>query len=62
MARKVFIAYIVYVAVVFLVNTYLLKEQFTDAIVKAVLSGVVFTMFYYIILARQEKRKDEEKK
>lgn len=62
MARKVFIAYIVYVAVVFLANTYLLKEQFTDAIVKAVLSGVVFTLIYYVILARQEKRKDEAKK
>jgi len=62
MARKVLIIYIVYVVIVFLVNTYILKESYSDALVKAVLSGVIFTTIYYIITARAAKRADENKK
>jgi uncharacterized MnhB-related membrane protein len=61
MVRKIFIAYVIYVAVVFLANTYIFKEEFIDAVVKAVLSGVVFTFIYFVILAKAEKRKNEEK-
>ena len=60
MVRKVFIAYFVYIVVVFFINTYILKENYSDAIIKSVISGVVFTTLYYIILVRAEKRQKEE--
>jgi len=61
MARKIFIAYIIYIAIIFLVNDYILKENYVDAIVKAVLSGVVFAALYAIVLSRAAKRQDEKK-
>jgi hypothetical protein len=60
MVRKVFVAYFVYVVVVFFINTYILKENYSDAIIKSVISGVIFTTLYYIILVRAEKRRAEE--
>jgi predicted cation transporter len=52
----------VYTIIVFLINTYFFKEDYTDALLKAVLSGVVFTAIYAIITMRNEKRQEEEKK
>ena len=60
MVRKVFAAYFIYVVVVFFINTYIFKENYSDAIIKSVISGVVFTTLYYIILVRAEKRQAEE--
>jgi uncharacterized membrane protein (GlpM family) len=59
MARKLFIAYFVYVAVVFLFNSYIMN--YADAIIKAVISGVIFTGIYAILLFRAEKREKEKK-
>jgi membrane associated rhomboid family serine protease len=61
MARKIFIAYLIYTVIIFLVNSYILKENYVDAIVKAVLSGVVFAALYAIVLSRAAKRQDENK-
>jgi len=57
MARKIFIVYLVYTVVVFLSNTYLFKENYSDALIKAVLSGVIFTAVYAFISMRSEKRR-----
>jgi galactitol-specific phosphotransferase system IIC component len=62
MARKILLVYAVYTIIVFLINTYFFKEDYTDALLKAVLSGVVFTAIYAIITMRNEKRQEEEKK
>jgi galactitol-specific phosphotransferase system IIC component len=61
MARKILLVYAVYTIIVFLINTYFFKEDYTDALLKAVLSGVVFTAIYAIITMRNEKRQEEEK-
>jgi arginine exporter protein ArgO len=61
MARKLIIAYFVYTVLIFLSNTYIFKESYADAIVKAVLSGVVFTAVYAFIIIRNEKRQNDEK-
>jgi hypothetical protein len=61
MARKILIVYVLYTLIVFLINSYFLKEDYVDALVKAVLSGVVFTALYAIIVMRAEKRREEEK-
>jgi hypothetical protein len=60
MARKILVVYVLYTVIVFLINTYFFKEDYTDALVKAVLSGVVFTALYAVIVMRAEKRRDEE--
>jgi galactitol-specific phosphotransferase system IIC component len=60
MARRILVVYVIYTVVVFLLNTYIFKENYTDALVKAVLSGVVFTAIYAVIVMRAEKRRDEE--
>ena len=60
MARKILVVYIAYTVIVFMLNTYFFKEEYGDALVKAVLSGVVFTALYAIIVMRAEKRRDEE--
>jgi uncharacterized membrane protein (DUF485 family) len=60
MARKILVVYVVYTVIVFLINTYFFKEDYTDALVKAVLSGVVFAALYAVITMRAEKRRDEE--
>jgi len=39
-----------------------MKAVYADAILKAVLSGVVFTAVYVILLSRAAKREDEKKK
>jgi galactitol-specific phosphotransferase system IIC component len=62
MARKILLVYAVYTIIVFLINTYFFKEDYSDALLKAVLSGVVFTAIYAIITMRNEKRQEEEKK
>ena len=61
MARKILVVYAVYTVIVFLINTYIFKENYTDALLKAVLSGVVFTAIYAIIVMRHDKRQPEEK-
>jgi len=61
MARKILLVYAVYTIIVFLINTYFFKEDYTDALLKAVLSGIVFTAIYAIITMRNEKRQEEEK-
>jgi len=62
MARKIFIVYLVYTVIVFLFYNYVMKANYADAILKAVLSGVVFTAVYTILLSRAAKREDEKKK
>ena len=62
MAKKVLLVYLVYTVVVFFINTYILKEIYTDALIKAVLSGVVFTALYAFVVMRNEKREQEKKK
>ena len=62
MAKKVLLVYLVYTVVVFFINTYILKEIYTDALIKAVLSGVVFTALYAFVVMRNEKREQENKK
>ena len=61
MAKKVLLVYLVYTVVVFFINTYILKEIYTDALIKAVLSGVVFTALYAFVMMRNEKREKEKK-
>jgi uncharacterized membrane protein YfcA len=61
MARKILVVYAVYTVIVFLLNTYIFKENYTDALLKAVLSGVVFTAIYAIFTMRNEKRQADEK-
>jgi len=60
MAKKILVVYVVYTVVVFLFNTYIIKEIYTDALIKAVLSGVVFTVFYAFIVMRNEKKQAEK--
>jgi hypothetical protein len=62
MAKKILIVYLVYTVVVFLLNTYVLKEAYFDAILKAVLSGVVFTAIYAFVAMKNEKRNEEVKR
>ncbi|WP_158992002.1 hypothetical protein [Mucilaginibacter sp. L196] len=64
MARKIFIVYLVYTVIVFLFYNYVIKANtnYADSILKAVLSGVVFTAVYAILLSRAAKREDEKKK
>ena len=64
MARKIFIVYLVYTVIVFLFYNYVIKTNanYADSILKAVLSGVVFTAVYTILLSRAAKREDEKKK
>ena len=61
MARKILLVYAVYTIIVFLINTYFFKEEYTDALLKAVLSGIIFAAIYAIITMRNEKRQEEEK-
>jgi hypothetical protein len=56
------IVYLVYTVVVFLINTYLFKEMYSDALVKSILSGIVFTFLYAFFVMRNEKRNNEAKK
>jgi hypothetical protein len=37
MARKILVVYAIYTVIVFLTNTYIFKENYTDALLKAVL-------------------------
>ncbi len=60
MARKILVVYALYTVIVFLTNTYIFKENYTDALLKAVLSGVVFTAIYAVIVMRNEKRQTDE--
>lgn len=61
MARKILVVYALYTVIVFLTNTYIFKENYTDALLKAVISGVLFTAIYAVIIMRHEKRQPEEK-
>jgi len=61
MARKLIIAYFIYTVFIFLSNTYIFKENYADAIIKAVISGVIFTALYAVIILRAEKRRNEKK-
>lgn len=61
MAKKILVVYLIYTVVVFLFNTYVAKEIYTDALIKAVLSGVVFTALYAFIVMRNDKREQEKK-
>ena len=61
MARKLIIAYFLYTVTIFLSNTYLFKENYADSIIKAVISGVIFTALYAVIILRAEKRRNDKK-
>lgn len=61
MAKKILVVYLIYTVVVFLFNKYIAKEIYTDALIKAVLSGVLFTVFYAFIVMRNEKRQQDKK-
>jgi len=61
MARKLIIAYFIYTVFIFLSNTYIFKENYADAIIKTVISGVIFTAIYALIILRAEKRRNEKK-
>jgi len=61
MARKILLVYAVYTISVFLINTYFFKEDYTDALLKSVLSGVIFTALYAFFMMRNEKKQQEEK-
>jgi hypothetical protein len=61
MAKKILVVYLIYTVVVFLFNTYILKEMYTDALIKSVISGVVFTAIYAFVVMRNEKREQEKK-
>jgi len=61
MARKILVVYAVYTVVVFLANSYIFKENYTDALLKAVISGVLFTAIYAVIIMRNEKRNEDTK-
>ena len=61
MARKILIVYLVYTVVVFLMYSYVFKVEYFNALIKSVLSGVLFTVFYAFIMMRNEKRQLEEK-
>lgn len=61
MARKILVVYALYTVIVFLINTYVIKENYTDALLKAVISGVLFTAIYAVIIMRNEKRENDEK-
>lgn len=60
MARKIFIVYLLYTVIVFLSNTYIFKEDYADAIFKAVISGVIFTAIYAYIVLKNEKNAKEK--
>ena len=62
MAKKILVVYLIYTVIVFFFNTYILKQIYTDALIKAVLSGVVFTALYAFVVMRNEKREQEKKK
>jgi len=61
MARKILLVYVVYTVVVFLFYTYIIKEDYINALIKSVISGVVFTALYAFLVMRNEKRQEEEK-
>ena len=61
MAKKILVVYLIYTVIVFFYNTYIAKEIYTDALIKAVLSGVLFTAVYAFIVLRNEKREQEKK-
>ena len=61
MAKKILLVYLVYTVVVFLIYTYVFKQMYTDSLIKSVLSGVLFTVFYAFIIMRREKREKEKK-
>jgi len=61
MARKILVVYAVYTVIVFLINTYGFKENYTDALLKAVISGILFTAIYAVIIMRNEKRNEDAK-
>ena len=61
MARKILLVYVVYTVVVFLFYTYVIKEDYINALIKSVISGVVFTALYAFLVMRNEKRQEEEK-
>jgi len=61
MAKKILVVYLIYTVLVFFYNSYIAKEIYTDALIKAVLSGVLFTAVYAFIVMRNEKREQEKK-
>jgi len=62
MAKKILLVYLAYTVVVFFCNTYLFKETYSDALIKAVLSGVVFTGIYAFIVMKNDKGAQEKKR
>ena len=61
MARKILLIYIIYTLIVFLFYTYIVKVDYINALVKSIISGVVFTALYAFLLMRKEKKQEEEK-
>lgn len=62
MGKKILVVYLIYTVLVFFFNTYVVKEAYTDALIKSVLSGVVFTALYAFIVMRNDKREQDKKK
>jgi len=45
----------------FFINSYVFKEEYTDALIKSVISGVLFTALFAFLMMRNEKRQQDEK-
>lgn len=56
MARKILVVYLVYTVIVFLAYTYIFKENYNNALLKSIISGVIFTAIYAFLAMRNEKR------
>ncbi len=51
------VIYLVYTVVIFLFFTYIMKEDYSNALVKSIISGVLFTVFCAYYLGKKEKEK-----
>jgi len=61
MARKILVVYLIYTVIVFFINSYVFKEEYSDALIKSVISGVLFTALFAFLMMRNEKRQQDEK-
>jgi len=61
MARKILVVYLIYTVIVFFINSYIFKEEYTDALIKSVISGVLFTALFAFLMMRNDKRQEDEK-
>ena len=61
MARKILVVYLLYTVIVFLFYSYIIKEDYINALIKSIISGIVFTVLYAFLMMRNEKKQLEEK-